>query len=404
MNLHNQKNTKWLYAVVGTLVMLLAGFIYAWSILSVPISTDYPNWSSADLSLAFTICIIFFCLGGFFSGILCIKYSPNLTLGISAVLFLAGFSLASRATTPIALYLSYGVLAGAASGFAYNSIISTIPKHFPNQHGLISGILLMGFGSSSMIIGTLFTQFTAKETGAWRTSFLFVGILLATVIAVSACIIRAPKAATAVTQATTAEDELNFTPREMLRNPRLWLFALWAILSSGIGLSIISQASSMVSSADATVSIERISFVVGLISIANGIGRVIFGALCDRISVTRAMSLALCANLIALVCIFSALHFGSFILVAISFVVLGIGYSGAPIIGASFTRRTFGPRYFAMNLPVLNFHLIPASFAGTIAGILYDSTQSYTSLLFVLFGCVLFAFGSIVFLRKYSAD
>ena len=182
-----------LYAVVGVAVMLFAGFVYAWSILSAPIAADFPQWTNAQLSLTFTICMAFFCLGGMAAGVLSKRIPVRFNVIISAVLFLVGFFLTSRVQSLLLLYVSYGVLCGTASGFAYNSVMNVMPRWFPDRQGLISGILLMGFGASSMIIGSAFTSLTPSSAGAWRSSLLFMGVLMAVILLVGSFFLIPPK-------------------------------------------------------------------------------------------------------------------------------------------------------------------------------------------------------------------
>ena len=54
---------RWIYAVIGVIVLLLAGLIYAWSVLVIPIANEFTNWSNTSLSLKFTICMTLFCIG-----------------------------------------------------------------------------------------------------------------------------------------------------------------------------------------------------------------------------------------------------------------------------------------------------------------------------------------------------
>ena len=146
------KKRRWIYAAIGVLVLLFAGLVYAWSVLSGPIGVFFEEWSSTQLSFTFTLCMMFFCLGGLLTGFISDKIGPKVMLKLSAVLFLLGFFIVSRSNSIITLYLGYGVLAGVASGFAYNSILGNVTKFFPDCPGLISGILLMGFGFGSFII------------------------------------------------------------------------------------------------------------------------------------------------------------------------------------------------------------------------------------------------------------
>ena len=39
------KNKRWIYAAVGVMVLLLAGMVYAWSVLSSPIGAYFQEWS-----------------------------------------------------------------------------------------------------------------------------------------------------------------------------------------------------------------------------------------------------------------------------------------------------------------------------------------------------------------------
>ena len=55
-----QNGVRFLYAAVGLVVLLFAGFVYGWSIFAAPIGADFPAWSKAQLSLTFTICMAFF--------------------------------------------------------------------------------------------------------------------------------------------------------------------------------------------------------------------------------------------------------------------------------------------------------------------------------------------------------
>ena len=57
------KFNRWVYASVGVIVLLLAGLVYAWSVIGKSIGAVYPEWTKAQLSLTFTIVMIFFCFG-----------------------------------------------------------------------------------------------------------------------------------------------------------------------------------------------------------------------------------------------------------------------------------------------------------------------------------------------------
>lgn len=284
-----KKLNRWIYAVVGTVVLLFAGLIYAWSVLASPIGQEFTNWSTAQLSLTFTIGMTMFCLGGLVGGLLSNRVNVKYNVWASAILFLIGFYISSKTTTLIGLYIGFGILAGFASGLAYNAVMSTMSKWFPDKQGLISGILLMGFGIGSFIIGKVYQAYTPAEIGGWRTSFMIFGILLFIVIGIGGFFFIKPgddfippENKSNTDKKKSFEDGIDVHASVMIKRPAFWLFFTWAVLLSGAGLALISQAKGVAMEVGPQVDPSTIATVVGLISIFNGIGRVVYG---DRKSV-----------------------------------------------------------------------------------------------------------------------
>lgn len=242
---------RWVYAIVGVVVLLFAGLVYAWSVLSTPIGAEFTGWTKAQLSLTFTLVMILFCIGSLLCGLLAGKLSAKNAVRLGAVLFLAGFFIASRCQSPLTLYLGFGVLCGLGSGLSYNAVMSTMVRWFPDRPGLISGVLLMGFGGGSFLIGKLYQAWTPAGVGGWRTSFLVLGIVCFAVLAVCSFFFVAPgadftapavKGGNAVSRPAAADVK----PADMVRRPTFWLYYVWAIAVSAAGLALISQASGVV--------------------------------------------------------------------------------------------------------------------------------------------------------------
>ena len=140
------KRNRWFYVGMGVLILLFAGMVYAWSVMSGPIAAEFTDWSKAQLSMTFTIVMICFCLGGMIGGIITPIITARLSIWLSAALFAAGMILTSRTQSLPTLYMGFGVICGLAAGISYNAIMSTVGKWFPDKQGLVSGVLLMGFG------------------------------------------------------------------------------------------------------------------------------------------------------------------------------------------------------------------------------------------------------------------
>lgn len=101
---------RWLYLVLGTIVMLVVGVIYAWSILKIPLADEF-QWGVSQLALNFTITMCFFCLGNLAGSRLQQYLGARKTLFIAAIAILLGFFLTSRSQGHfvIALYVTYMV-------------------------------------------------------------------------------------------------------------------------------------------------------------------------------------------------------------------------------------------------------------------------------------------------------
>lgn len=404
----NKQNIRWLYAAVGTIILLFAGLVYAWSVLSSPIAAEFSQWSQSQLSLTFTLVMTFFCVGGLAAGLVARKLNPKFNVWISGVLFLLGFIVSSFTQNLLTLYLGFGVCCGFASGFVYNAVMSTVSRWFPDQQGLISGILLMGFGIGSFLIGKVYQAAIPADIGGWRIGFRVIGVVIFVLFVICAFFLVKPGAdyqLPAAKQKKKVGKVLSeSTTSQMLKTPTFWLYFVWAILLSAAGLSLISQASGVAREVGTGVSAGTIATVVGLISIFNGLGRILFGGLFDRIGRSLTMLAISGAFIVTAIILVIALQTGSFPLIVVGFICGGLAYSGVTPTNSAFVNTYYGPKNYAVNLPMINLNLIIASFGSTVAGALYDSTKSYFAVYLLMAGLavvgILVSLGISVFDKK----
>lgn len=376
------KLNRWVYALVGILVLFCGGVIYAWSVLSAPIAAEFPQWSKAQLSVTFTITIIMFCLGCMIGGFFSSRVSPRLYVLAAAVLFLAGFQITAGIRSLAALYIGFGVISGLGAGFVYNAVMSTITKWFPDRQGLISGLLLMGFGLSAFVIGKLYQALTPVTIGAWRSSFRVMSLIIFGVLLV--CIPFFAKPGADFVPPAPAKKKRSANPTEtttgqMLRRPAFWLYYLWAIALSAVGLALVSQANGSASEVGVNASAGTIATVVGLISIFNSLGRVFSGMLYDRKGRSFTMHSINLLFIATSVILMLGLSRRSFLLIIIGFILGGLSYGGVPPVNSAFISGYYGQKHFSLNFSVINTNMIFASFGSTIAGSLYDASGSYFS-------------------------
>lgn len=378
----NYSGKRWLYLIVGTILLIFCGLIYGWSLFKAPFAAIYKDWSLSQLSMTFTISMIFFCLGGFFAGKLNGKLSPRTIIMISAVLLLVGFFGVSRmdpnnssASLPM-LYIFYGVLAGTGVGFSYNGVISTINKWFPDKPGLASGTMMMGFGLGALILGSIATTLIASK--GILTTFMILGIMIFIVLMVGSFFIKNPAAPTVSENAEKVEAPTveSKTTKEMLSSVSFWMFMIWVIIANSAGLMIIGNAASVALAFGAPA-------IVGMIvSVFNGAGRVIIGAIFDKIGRKTTMLINIIILLCAGLVLFTGAKTAAMAIILVGLLLTGITYGGNPTISAAFASGQYGPKYFPVNFSIVNFSLIPAAIVGpmlaskliTSSGGHYDTT------------------------------
>ena len=374
----------------GVVIFIMAGIIYSWSIMSRTISAS-RDWSTSSLSLTFTIVMICFFLGNIICGFLSRKIKPRFFVIISAILFFSGFMTAAQtASSPVTLYIGIGVLCGFGSGLAYNAVMGTICAHFPERPGLISGVLLMGFGLSSFINGKIFAAAApADGSDTWKTVYMVLAVVYLAVLVLCSLFIEKPAENAADDTPSSKKQEqvsgAEISTSKMLHNPSFWLFYIWVTMASAIGLTLSGQASGFASQVGTGVSDGMIATVVGLISVVNGPSRAVFGQIYDKIGYKKSMITDIVMSAVSISVLLTALFLNSFVLIIAGFVLSGFSNAAVSPVQSALIREFYGGKYYSANLSVLLSNLIISSFAQTLSGRLYDVSGSYVSTVMMMF-------------------
>jgi len=359
---------RWLFLLLGTVLLLCLGLIYAWSVFRTPLEQEF-GWSKAQTSVTFSISMMMFCLGGLASGSLAGKRGPRLPLLLCAAFLLAGFVSASRIQTLGGIYATYGGLCGFGVGLGYNAVISTVVRWFPDKQGLVSGIALMGFGFGGMVLGTVGAGMITAL--GWRRTFAIFGFLFAAVMAAGALGLRPPEERVLAVLSTERKtlcpslEEADW--RTMLRRRNFWLYFLWAVTLSAAGLAVINS-SAVYARSILQGDLTQAAAAAGLVSVANGAGRVLFGQLFDakgyRVTMLTDCGLYLLA---AAVLILSDRTGSASVLIA-AFLLIGLAYGGVTPTNSAFIARFFGRKHYALNFSLINLNLMIASYLGPMCG------------------------------------
>lgn len=382
-----QPVNRWWIAVAGVCMQMALGAGYAWSVFRNPLIKEY-GWTISQVGLPFTIS--WFMLGAlsFVGGLWMNRSGPRVVAMTASVLWGGGVALASFGGHNLWwLYLSYGVIGGMGLGFGYIVPVSTVVKWFPDHRGLVTGLAVGGFGAGSLIAAPVAGKLIAS-IGVMPT-FLYMGIAYAVVALIGASFMRVPPAGWTppgwvpnAAQAAQRSDK-EYSLGEAVKTWQWW--ALCALLSINTidGISIVAQASPLFQEISHVSAATAASFV-GIISVANGIGRLFWAYVSD---ITSRKS-AFFAMFVIQAGLFWAYHLISepTLLLIVTFAILmcyGGGYGITPVFAADyFGAKNVGPIFGLMLLP----WAFPAAFGTLFISKMREVTGGYTQALYLIAG------------------
>jgi MFS transporter, OFA family, oxalate/formate antiporter len=147
-----EKN-RLIFLVKSVLTLLLLGTVYSWSVFRVYVELDFEI--NASLSgLPYMVSLVSYSIAMLYAGKNMFIHRKNLVI-VGAFLFISGFVFASTATNIWTLTLFYGLFLGTGVGLIYGVPLYLINQTFPKRVGFYSGIVLLGFGFSSVIMAPM---------------------------------------------------------------------------------------------------------------------------------------------------------------------------------------------------------------------------------------------------------
>ena len=377
------------------IMLLFLGILFAWSMFRVELMECFPSLTAAQLSLNFTIASIGFCLGGFFGGKISQRWNQRVSVRVAAVLVLVGFYMCSfmEGLDPdkalLLLYVGYGALGGLGVGVGYNACVSGSSPWFPNSIGLVSGALLMCYGFGSLLVGLLVEALsnTMGVFGVFRLS----AVVLFLILMAGSFFLHKP-----VPAAGSADH--GCTPGQMLSRASFWVYFLWNTIDASAGLLVIN------SSANIALAFGTAASLGMIVSLFNGAGRPVTGAIMDRLGQFKGMLLMNGLLILGGLLLVMGAKTGLAIAVFVGMILVGICYGGGVTISAKVINDLYGPKHYGVNFSLSNFCMIPAAFIGPyISGVLqdrsggaYDSTFLMVVILALVALCAVFVLKALI--------
>ena len=367
---------RWLYVILGNLLMMCLGTVYAWSVFRIPVEQAFGVGTTLS-GLPYMVSLAFYALFMLISGRYLNQFSPRLIMTAGALLISVGWIGSAYASNIYWLTLTYGAVSGAGVGIAYGVPMAVAAKWFPDKKGLAVGMVLVGFGLSPLVTAPL-ARHLIEIYGGMET-FKILGAAFGMIIPLLALPLTYPAEHWTPDQ-DTARGRRVSSETESLQRPRFKPHTdypsavmvkmksfkiLYATFLTGamIGLMLIGM-TGKVAVEWVGLSQGNAALLMSLFAVFNGVGRPVFGWLTDRLSFERAavisfFSIVMASLLMILTKGSSAIAYG------VAFSIFWFNLGGWLAIAPASTLSMFGTHHYSQNYGVV----FTAYGIGAVAGV-----------------------------------
>ena len=383
--------------ILGALIVQLClGSIYAWSFFQTALrdAAGAYVWPSLYTQLPFAAGLASFALFMIFAGRWQDRVGPRKVATVGGILLGIGYISAffvdmvtggDAFLGTIYLVITYGIIGGAGIGFAYVCPIAALVKWFPDKKGTITGIAVAGFGAGALVFGYveqfLLTLYSVPSTLNLGMPMLILGIIYLVLVVLGAQVLTNPPEGwlpAGYTPPTTTADGRgkDIMPGEMIRSSTFWLLWLMFVFAATAGLMTLGNVKTAALAIDATADAV---VLVGVMSLLNAAGRIVWGATSDKIGRENTMVLMFITLAVGM------FAFAYMSTIAISWIavmaiasLIGFCFGGNFALFPSVTADFFGSKNVGKNYGVMFTAYGIAGITGAfVAGPIVDATGSY---------------------------
>ena len=301
---------RWVVAVMGTILQLCLGTVYAWSYFQALLVTSY-RWSYTDAAWAFSLVILTLGFAAAWAGVNLPRFGPRKLAMAGGVLFSLSYvlgGLALMVESRALFYLGYGVVGGFGIGLGYVTPVSTVAKWFPDKKGLVTGVVVMGFGIGAFVMSKVLVPVLLHATdGDLVYVFIALGVFFGCVLMPVTWFMRDPPAAAPVVVTTTGASMASEpATRQYLASSQFVIMWLMFFCNIAAGISVISFQSPLLQEiwglSDPGVEPATLAAygatLIAVSSLFNGVGRLVWGMISDRIGRVECFRLLLASQMI----------------------------------------------------------------------------------------------------------
>jgi OFA family oxalate/formate antiporter-like MFS transporter len=356
------EENRWVVVIGAVLIQLCLGAIYAWSVFTEPLKSE--GWSGAQTQAVFSAGLASFAIVMVLAGRLLTKWGPRRVAMAGGVVLGLGYMLAGIAggTDFFRLLVFIGLIGGSGIGLAYVVPIAVGIRWFPDKKGLISGLAVAGFGFGA----TLWVKLAGSwgdliaDVGLSKTLTIYGAVFLVVVLVGGLWMLFPPEGYKpagwnpARTEGGSHVEGVDLDSSAMLRTPQFYMILLTFAVGAGAGLMSIGlmklfpKPELMKSGLDqAAASAVAGTAMAVFFALANGLGRIAWGAISDRAGRRRSIIIMMATQGVF---VFAFRYMaGNPALLYLGAALIGFNFGGNFALFPTITADTFGTRHVGQN-------------------------------------------------------
>lgn len=361
----------------GILMMLIMGSVYSYSVFRIPIESTY-GLSVIQSGLPYMLSLLFYAISMGISGKILEKVSTNLVFFLGVFLITSGWLISFFSVNLLVLSIGYGLFIGSGIGFIYGIPLMIITHKFSDRKGLYLGLVLLGFGLSPLVTAPLIQVLI--DTYDLNKTFLMMSIVSFISLTGLGLFYRS---------FTYSKEDIEVDSLiSTIKKPQFITLYILFFLATFIGLTVIGFSSSYAVIVHG-FSLETSAYFVSIFAVFNGLGRVVFGRLTDKISIDKIMMLSFLA--LTLSSVFVILFVNNTVVFVIAFSVFWMNLGGWLAIAPATVSKIFNQKAYTRNYGVLfsayGLSAIIGVYASAYLNELFNDYR-YTFILFLLLSLI----------------
>ena len=393
---------RW-YVVIGAiLIQLCLGAIYAWSVFTPKLTEEggMYGFTASQAAWVFSIGLLVFAVVMIVSGRMSVTMAPRKLAVSGGIVLGLGYILGGLFGSSFFTQLLFiGIIGGAGIGMAYVVPIAVGVKWFPDKKGMVTGLAVAGFGFGATIwvkaAGSWFDLLNKLDffgLGGVQSVFLLYGVIfLVAVLIGSIVMIDPPKGYLPAgwtppdpnqgsSASASASGLTEFQPGEMLKTPQFYMTWITFLFSAIAGLMVIyciklfGIDALKANGVTAVVASATAGTAMAWYAIFNGLGRIVWGTVSDKIGRKIAIFLMCLFQGIIMLLFYKMGGVASMLILGAC--IIGFNFGGNFALFPALTADYFGNKNVGLNY---GYIFVAYGFAGVIgpqiAGFFKDAAK-----------------------------